>query len=171
MKEMWNEFRNWVKYVREYKDNKDNDFIYDNNIVALQQEIEELKAQIDDSKALNDERARLMKLREDKLQIVSNSLSEAKLQLRTKTNVIEILNAQLDDAEEVIKEKNLTIKQLNMRYAQSQRKMKTLEKDIQRKDHKIKFLLASREAPSKEKVMAYEKRMREVEKRQKEKAK
>ena len=32
-----------VRYVRDYKDNKDNDSIYDNNIVAKQKEIERLK--------------------------------------------------------------------------------------------------------------------------------
>ena len=56
-----------------------------------------------------------------------------------------------------------------MRYAQCQRKIKTLEKDIQRKDHKINFLKSSKDAPSKEKVLAYEKCMREVEKRNKNK--
>ena len=81
--------------------------------------------------------------------------------------------AKLDDAEEkntnllnTLDEKNKTIKQLNMRYAQSQRKMKTLEKDVQRKDHKINFLTKLKEPHNEEKVMAYEKRMREVEKRQ-----
>ena len=163
----------WINYIRDYKNNKEYLEIKESESVENKRQVRKLNKKLNkeilDKTLIATEKDNLLALREQHIDNLGESLKKEKIENAKLQNTINILNAQLDDAEEVIKEKNLTIKQLNMRYAQSQRKMKTLEKDIQRKDHKIKFLLASREAPSKEKVMAYEKRMREVEKRQKEK--
>ena len=163
----------WINYIRDYKNNKEYLEIKESESVESKRQVRKLNKKLNkeilDKTLIATEKDNLLALREQHIDNLGESLKKEKIENAKLQNTINILNAQLDDAEEVIKEKNLTIKQLNMRYAQSQRKMKTLEKDIQRKDHKIKFLLASREAPSKEKVMAYEKRMREVEKRQKEK--
>ena len=172
----------WINYIRDYKHNKEYLEIKESESVENKRQVRKLNKKLNkeilDKTLIATEKDNLLALREQHIDNLGESLKKTKIENAKLQNTINILNAQLDDAEEkntdllnTLDEKNKTIKQLNMRYAQSQRKTQKLEKDIQRKDHKIKFLLASKEAPSKEKVMAYEKRMREVEKRQKEKAK
>lgn len=163
----WSEFKNWVKYVREYKDNKDNDLVSANQLRDANNTIELLKNEIKQKDYIAKETQDLLCKRNDRVRILTDRLTDEKTKNKFHLESIGELETQLDDYEKEIIEKNKTIKKVNMKYAQSQRMIQKLEKDIQRKDHKINFLLASKEAPSKEKVMAYEKCMKEVEKKAK----
>lgn len=164
-------FIGWFRYVRDYKNNLENESIYEGNMVELQKKINKLEKKYNQEilsrKLIEQEKNNLLQLRNDKIDILSSSLTQAKIDNNTKQNVINILNEQLDDAEETIKNKILIIKELNMRYARCQRKIQKLEKDAQKNEHRINFLKSCKDAPSKEKVLAYEKCMREVERRQK----
>ena len=165
----------WLRYIIDYPYNKIDIELFEGEQKEDKQRIKRLKNQINNEvinrKIIEQEKDGLLKLRDDKIQILSSKLSEAKIDNATKQNVINILNEQLDDAEETIEKKILIIKQLNMRYAQAQRKIQKLEKEAQKNEHRINFLKSCKDAPSKEKVLAYEKCMKEVEKRQKAKCK
>ena len=164
-------FIGWLRYVRDYKSNIENESIYEGNIVELQKKVNKLEKkynqEILNKKLIEQEKDNLLTLREEKIQILSNDLSKTKIDNKTKQNIINILNEQLDDAEETIKNKILIIKELNMKYARCQRKIQKLEKEAQKNEHRINFLKSCKDAPSKEKVLAYEKCMKEVEKRMK----
>ena len=79
IKKMWDGFRRWVKYMREYKDNVDNDFIYDQNMTVANNKIEKLTEIHTDEYKIKDKgfytvdhhaeviKENLIKLREEKI--------------------------------------------------------------------------------------------------------
>lgn len=168
VKESYRGFKGWLYYIRDYKDNVENEMISQQMLVDANTRIELLSNELKHQEDLYKEQSELLSKRNDRIKILTDKLTDEKILNKMHIETIEELTSQIDEMEQELKDKNKTIKKLNMKYAFSQRKIKKQEKDIQRKDHKINFLLASKEAPSKEKIMAYEKCMKEVEKRQKE---
>ena len=171
VKESYRGFKGWLYYMRDYKYNVENDMVSQQMLVNANMTIERLTNEIKEKEFLANEKDDLISRLNERIRILNGKITDEKVKNKLYIISIDELKNEIEDLEKEIKDKNTTIKKVNMKYAQSQRMVQKQEKDIQRKDHKINFLLASKEAPSKEKVMAYEKRMREVEKRQKEKAK
>lgn len=176
MKNNYKGFRGWLNYIRDYKDNIDNDLVSAQMLVDANKEIENLIYKIDGLKYIQKEQNDLVAKLNARIQRLNGKCGGLKRENNGLLEVATKLNNDYIEAVDVIEEKKLMIKQLNMKYAQAQRKMKKLTKEIEslnqelaKKDHKINFLKSSKHAPTKEEIIAYETQMKEVEKRQKNK--
>ena len=165
MKNNYSGFRGWINYIRDYKDNVDNDLISQQLLVDANNEIKKLKKKIEKLEELSKEKDNLIKLRDDRVQTLTNKLSESKRDNTTKQNIINILNEQLDD---------MTIKYHGKEKARRKNagaigglkaKINELELDLEKANHKITWLSKNQKAPSKEEIQAYDTQMKEVEKR------
>ena len=172
MKNNYKGFRGWLNYIRDYKDNIDNDLISEQKLIDANKEIEKLKKKIETQEYIYQEQCELSAKLDARIQKLNGKYGGLK---RNNNELMKSLVASNNDymeAVDVIEEKKLIIKQLNMKYAGSQRKIKKLTNEIEelnqelaKKDHKINFLKSSKHAPSKEEIEAYEMQMKEVEKR------
>lgn len=176
MKNNYKGFRGWLNYIRDYKDNVDNDLISQQRLIDANKEIEKLKKNIEIQEFTQKAATELLEKQDARIQRLNGKCGGLKRENNGLLEVATKLNNDYIEAVDVIEEKKLIIKQLNMKYAQTQRKMKKLTKEIEslnhelaKKDHKINFLQSSKHAPSKEEIEAYELQMKEVEKRQKNK--
>lgn len=145
-------FRGWLNYIRDYKDNKNllgenlkekelQDRIIDNLLVLRNQRIDVLTQEITDLRKRNDE-------------------------LRRNQNTTMKENEKL---QEKVKEKELARRKNAGAIGGLKAKINELTKDLERANQKITWLKTNQKAPTKEEIIAYETRMKEVEKRQKEK--
>lgn len=78
LKNMWDGFRKWVKYMKEYKENVDNDFICDQKIAYANNKIEELKQKVKDREDMIIAKDNLIKLRDEKIQRLTKRISKLK---------------------------------------------------------------------------------------------
>ncbi len=78
LRKIWDGFRRWVKYMRDYKENVDNDFIYDQNIAYANNKIEELKQKIQSRDEIILAKENLIKLRDKKIQRLTKKINTLK---------------------------------------------------------------------------------------------
>ena len=176
LKKTYREFVSWVKYVREFKDNKDNDLIYDNNMIAKQKEIEELKKTMDNRAEIAKSKDGLIELLDKRISLLGTELSSTKKRNSELRNTISMLYRQNQDLQSKVDEKELlrrkkagAIGGLKATITKYENKIAKLEKELERANQKITWLKNNQKAPTKEEILAYEMRMKEVEKRQHEK--
>lgn len=176
LKKTYREFVSWVKYVREYKDNKDNDSIYDNNIIAKQKEIEDLKKTINNRTEVAKAKDGLIELLDKRTSVLGSELSNTKKRNNELRKTISILYRQNQELQNKVVEKELlrrkkagAIGGLKATITKHENKIAKLEKELERANQKIVWLKTNQKAPTKEEILAYEMRMKEVEKRQHEK--
>lgn len=170
LKQMWGDFRNRIRYYREYKDNQVYCEIKEAEALELLRKINKLEKKAKEREAISKEKDNLIKLREERIDQISTKLTQAKKDNATKQNIINILNSQLEEMTYKYQEAEHRRRQTVTEISHRQRTINKLEKEIEKKDHKINFLKTSRHAPTKEEIIAYETGMREVEKRQRKKS-
>ena len=178
MKSNYDGFRGWLNYIRDYKSNKDNDLINDNQIIRKNKEIEKLKKEIESYKYYENERINLIQLREKRIKELNQKYGELKKELKDAYEKLyeeQMSNAKL---QEVIKEKEHQRRQNASVIGAKQGKINRLEKkmDDLKKQHEleilsknatIEYLKKHRRAPSEEEIKAYDFQFKEVEKRMK----
>lgn len=172
MKNNYKGFRGWLNYIRDYKDNIDNDLVSEQRLIDANKEIEQLHSKIEMQEYLYKEQCELVNKLDARIKNLNEKLSVTKKKEHDYLISLDDLEQCYAESTGKVEEKNKIIKQLNMKYAQSQRKIKKLNNDIFdlktkiiQQDHKINFLKSSRHAPTKEEIEAYELQMKEVEKR------
>ena len=158
-------FRGWIQYIRNYKDNVDNDLIGQQRLVDANRIIEKQKAKLKKQEDLSREKDKLMALREQRIEQLSTRLTQAKQDNATKQNIINILNEQLDDMTAKYNDTEHRRRLNAIEIGHRQRKINKLEKELEKKELKINWLKKNQKAPTKEEILAYEMRMKEVEKR------
>ena len=174
MKNNYEGFRGWINYIRDYKDNIDNDLISEQKLIDANKEIEKLKDDVKMYKHLLQEENKMVENLDARIQIRNSQYSGLMKERKTLQDSFNLIQEDNSKLEYIIDEKNKTIKQLNMKYAQSQRRIKKLNSELEKyihelakKDHKINFLQSSKHAPTKEEIIAYETQMKAVEKKYK----
>ena len=75
-RKMWGEFVNWLKYVREYKDNKDYCSIKEAEVVNAYREMEKLKEKIKELEISGKVKDELMEKKETRIEILNARVSE-----------------------------------------------------------------------------------------------
>lgn len=172
MKNNYKGFSGWIRYIRDYKDNVDNDLISEQRLIDANRVNSILEAQLKQEKELTKERENALQLAENRIQSLNEKYSELKKEIKTieieKANIIKEM-AQITNRLETIEYK----RRVNaVEIGHRQRKINKLTKEIEnlkqelaKKDHTINFLKSSKHAPTKEEIEAYELRMKEVEKR------
>ena len=169
LKKTYREFVSWVKYVREFKDNKDNDLIYDQNIVAKQKEIDELKNSIENREYIAKSKDELIALQEKRIGVLTSELSSTKKRNNELRNTISTLYRQNEDLLIEVEKKELLRRKKAGQIGGYTKEINKLRQELERANQKIHWLKINQKAPTKEEILAYEMRMKEVEKRQKQK--
>ena len=169
LKKTYREFVSWVRYVRDFKDNKDNDLIYDQNIVAKQKEIDELKNSIENREYIAKSKDELIALQEKRIGVLTSELSSTKKRNNELRNTISMLYRQNEDLQIEVEKKELLRRKKAGQIGGYTKEINKLRQELERANQKIHWLKTNQKAPTKEEIIAYEMRMKEVEKRQKQK--
>jgi len=163
---------NWLKYVRSYKENKENDSISDHKIMEQRKKIEKLKKEIESYKYLENERINLLQLRENRIDELSKKYGEIKKNNKSLQECIWNMQEQLQKKEHERRVNAATLGAKQKRINNLERIIKEMQErhneEILSKDATIEYLKRHRRAPSVEEIKAYELQQKEVEKRIKE---
>lgn len=161
IKTAWVDFKDWFDYVKDSKKHMEKETSNEDTIKGLNETIDTLKKNLEQERTIGKEKDNL-------IQILDN---------RTKTLNIELCNfksayynSQNEKAEVQLK---LEEKEHQRRVNASaigglKKQINKLEISLERANLKINWLQNNQKAPSKEEILAYETRMKEVEKRLKE---
>lgn len=169
LRQMWGDFRNRIRYYREYKDNQEYYEIKEAEALELLRKIDKLEKKAKEREAISKEKDNLIVLLNNRIDTLNTKITQLKIDDKTKASIIQDLKEQLEDMTDKYQETEHRRRQTVTEISHRQRTINKLEKEIEKKDHKINFLKTSRHAPTKEEIIAYETGMREVEKRQRKK--
>lgn len=161
MKSNYDGFRGWLNYIRDYKDNK--------NLLGENLKEKELNDRIDQLRGLAKEQSDLLVLRNNRIDNCNQEITDLRKrndELRRNLNTTMKENEKL---QEKVKEKEKARRKNAGAIGGLKAKINELTKDLERANQKITWLKTNQKAPTKEEIIAYETRMKEVEKRQKEK--
>lgn len=165
MKQWLNGVGDWLNYVRNYKESKDNEDITDGTIVELNKKISKLKKEIKNRTEIAETKDSLIQLLEKRIQALGNELSSTKKRNNELRNTIAILYKQNEDLEIEVNNRELLRRKAAGKVGGLKATITKYEKELERKENKIHWLKTNQKAPSKEEIIAYETRMKEVEKR------
>lgn len=180
MKEMWREFKTWVNYIRDYSYNKIDLELLDGERKENQKErqrlIKKINNEVINKKLIEQEKDDLIAKIIKRNDILGTELSNTKKRNNELRNTISMLYRQNQDLQSKVDEKELlrrkkagAIGGLKATITKHENKIAKLEKELERANQKITWLKNNQKAPTKEEILAYEMRMKEVEKRQKQK--
>lgn len=173
MKSNYDGFRGWLKYIRDYKDNKD---LLGENLKEkdINEEIEKLKKEAKDREYIATEKDNLLALKEKRIEAMGNKISNYAKRNDELRSIVETQYKENEKLQEKVKEKELARRKnagaiggLKATITKYENKIAKLEKELERANQKITWLSTNQKAPTKEEILAYEMRMKEVEKRQK----
>lgn len=159
MKSNYDGFRGWLNYIRDYNDNKD--LLGENTLEKeLREEIEKLKAN-------SKEKDNLLVLRNKRI----DSCNEEIIDLKRRNDEIRRNMQEMGKENKKLQEKLQEKEKARRKNAGAIGGLKAennkLKQDLERANQKITWLKTNQKAPTKEEIIAYETRMKEVEKRQK----
>ena len=164
MKDLYLRFREWLKYVRNYRNSEEEENTRDCLIREKYREIEELKKEIKNCDFMNEQRAELMKLQENRIQNLNKRIKELKLREK---QLIETIADDLKIREDL--EKKLNEKEQSRRKSAGvvgglKTKISQLQKELDKANYTIEYYRKSKK-PTLEEIKAYEYQRKEVEKR------
>ena len=159
MKSNYEGFRGWIKYVRDYKDNKD---FTSENLVE-----KELRSRIKQLETNYAEQSKLLALRNKTIDVLNDEITSLRKRNHELRKTLEKQCQTASELEILLKEKELSRRKSAGAVGGLKAKISVLKKDLARANHKILWLSNNQKAPTIEEIKAYETRMKEVEKKQK----
>ncbi len=169
MKQWLNGVGDWLNYVRNYKESKDNEDITDGTIVELNKKIKRLNKRIEQASYIAREKDNLISLRERRIDALNNKISSYVRRNDELRSIVETQYKENELLQEKLKEKELARRKNAGAIGGLKAKINELKTDLERANQKIIWLKNNQKAPTKEEIIAYETRMKEVQKRNKEK--
>ena len=169
MKQWLNGVGDWLNYVRNYKESKDNEDITDGTIVELNKKIKRLNKRIEQASYIAREKDNLISLRERRIDALNNKISSYVRRNDELRSIVETQYKENEKLQEKVKEKELARRKNAGAIGGLKAKINELKQDLERANQKITWLKTNQKAPTKEEIIAYETMMKEVEKRQKQK--
>ena len=174
MKQWLNGVGDWLNYVRNYKESKNNEDITDGTIVELNKKIKKLQKEAKDREYIAKEKDNLLLLKEKRIEAMGNKISGYAKRNDELRSIIETQYKENEKLQEKVKEKELARRKNAGAIGGLKAKINLLNtniihlcKDLERANQRIIWLKNNQKAPTKEEIFAYEMRMKEVEKRQK----
>lgn len=158
MKNNYEGFKGWVRYVRDYKNNIENEHVYSETISEIEEYKKKLNQEIINKLLLEKEKNNLLEAKESKIKSLLTELREANIE---KEHYID----EYQRATFLLKEKEKARRQTAGQVGGLKAKISTLKKDLARANQKINWLSANQKAPTKEEIIAYDTCMKEVEKK------
>lgn len=169
MKQWLNGVEDWLNYVKNYKESKNNEDIADGTIVELNKKIKKLQKEAKDREYIAREKDSLIALKDKRIEAMGNKISGYAKRNDELRSIIETQYKENAELKEQVKEKELARRKNASAIGGLKAKINELTKDLERANQKITWLKTNQKAPTKEEILAYEMRMKEVEKRNKQK--
>lgn len=169
MKQWLNGVGDWLNYVRNYKESKNNEDIADGTIVELNKKIKKLQKEAKNREYIAREKDSLLELKDKRIEAMGNKISNYAKRNDELRSVIETQYKENEKLQEKVKEKELARRKNAGAIGGLKAENNKLKQDLERANQKITWLKTNQKAPTKEEILAYEMRMKEVEKRQKQK--
>lgn len=164
MKDLYLRFREWLKYVRNYKNSEEEENTRDCILREKYKEIETLKKEIKNCDFMNEQRAELMKLQEKRIQNQNKKIRELKIREK---EFIEKMADDLkirEDLEKKLNEKEQSRKATASALGGYKAKINQLQKELDKANYTIEYYRKSKK-PTLEEIKAYEYQRKAVEKR------
>lgn len=169
MKQWLNGVGEWLNYVRNYKESKNNEDITDGTIVELNKKIKKQQKDIKDREYIAKEKDSLIALKEKRIEAMGNKISSYAKRNDELRSIVETQYKENAELIEKLEQKELARRKNAGAIGGLKAKINELKTDLERANQKITWLKTNQKAPTKEEILAYEMRMKEVEKRQKQK--
>ena len=161
MKSNYDGFRGWLNYIRDYNDNKD--LLGENTLEKeLREEIEKLKAN-------SKEKDNLLVLRNKRIDSCNEEIIDLKRRNDEIRRNMQEMGKESKKLQEKLQEKEKARRKNAGAIGGLKAENNKLKQDLERANQKITWLKTNQKAPTKEEIIAYETRQKEVEKRQKNK--
>ncbi len=164
LKKTYRGFLGWMRYVRDYKDNIDNDLVSEQRLIDAQHKIERLHADIQvkahqykDLELLSETMEQRLKNFADKIGELQKERKELQEMIINQTNCIEVLTKKLQKKENLRRKNASAIGGLKC-------KINNLTKELEQANYTINYYRKSKK-PNVEEIKAYEYQRKEVEKR------
>ena len=164
MKNLYLRFREWLKYVRNYKNSEEEENTRDCLLKEKYKEIDALKKEIKNCDFMNEQRAELMKLQEKRIQNQNKKIRELKIREK---QFIEKMADDLkirEDLEKKLNEKEQSRKASAGALGGYKAKINQLQKELDKANYTIEYYRKSKK-PTLEEIKAYEYQRKAVEKR------
>ena len=169
MKTNYDGIRGWLNYVRDYKDNKDEGLISQQRLIDANNIIKGLNDKIEKITYNYKEQGDLLKLRNKRIEVMEERYTSLIKRTDEIRKNLEDTYKEVKDLKKKLNEKELARRKNAGAIGGLNKKINEFKMELEKANHKINFLENSKRAPSKEEIIAYETRMKEVEKRQKSK--
>lgn len=169
---MWGGFRNWVHYVLDYKENTKYCEIKEEESTMYSKKLNTLEKKLKQANYLEKEKDELIAILNKRINALGNELSITKKRNNELRNIVAILYEQNETLETKIEDRELLRRKaagkvggLKATITKQDNEIKNLHMEISKLEMKINWLKHNQKAPTKEEILAYEKQMKEVEKR------
>lgn len=165
MKDLYLKFRDWLNYVRNYKENKENDLIFDLNLIEKQREIDKQKVEIAGYKCLIKEIQNLIHLQEERIHKLKNKFKEKMLLIKDLDNQITTYNDRIQKLENKLANKEHSRKISAGAVGGLKAKINQLQKELDKANYTIEFYKTHQKSPTVEEIKAYDYQFKQVEKK------
>ena len=165
MKNNYNGFKGWIRYIRDYKQNVENAHQYNEYIDERSQLQEQLNQAIFDKNMYEIELLEIKTQKDQKIKTLKSLIRREAVDKTTCQNAVHLLTQQVNELKNKIKEKELLRRKTAGQVGGLKAKISVLKKDLARANQKINWLSNNQKAPTKEEIIAYELQMKEVEKK------
>ncbi len=164
MKNLYLRFREWLKYVRNYKNSEEEENTRDYLLREKYKEIDALKKEIKNCDFMNEQRAELMKCYEKRIQNQNKKIRELKIREKEFIEKMEDDLKIREDLEKKLNEKEQSRKASASALGGYKAKINQLQKELDKANYTIEYYRKSKK-PTLEEIKAYEYQRKAVEKR------
>ena len=165
MKQWYDGVCDWLNYVRNYKESKNNEDITDGTIVELNKKIAKLKNEKKQLSYIGKEKDSLLELKEKRIEAMGNKISNYAKRNDELRSIIETQYKENEKLKQKLDQKELARRRNAGAIGGYKAKINELEEQLMKAEHTINFYKTHQKSPTLEEIKAYELGHREVEKR------
>ena len=161
------EFRDWLNYVRSYKENMQNDLIMDHRLIEYKEQVDKLTKEKKEQEYIAKEQSNLVLLRDKRVQSLSDKYSSIVKRNNELRNTVQTLSNKISELNALILEKEEARRKNAGAIGGLKAQVNNLTKKLDQANYTINFYKSHQKSPTLEELKAYEYSRKEVERRQK----
>lgn len=165
LKKTYRGFLGWMRYVRDYKDNIDNDFVSEQRLIDARKKNEELQNYIEINTNQYKDLEFLLEIREDRIKDFTDKIGSLQRERKELHAAIVNQTKQIEDLKMKLQNKEHSRRQSAGAIGGLKAKINELTKELEKANYTINFYRNNRKKPNIEEIKAYEYSRKEVEKR------
>lgn len=165
LKKTYRGFLGWLRYVKDYKDNLDNDLISEHRLIEANKKITRIKKKYDDLLLIQKANEELLSKREIRFQELNNKYGQLQRELKDKNTIIVDQIQYIDELRLKLEKTEYARRKNAGAIGGLKTKIKELEEKLNKANYTIEYYRKNRKQPNVEEIKAYEYSRKEVEKR------